>query len=429
MDLSKQKNRIIMFFITYFLGMFGVHRFIQKDKKMGLLYLFTAGGFGLGWLYDCVRCFVNIFKYNPCNTSVQQTKKTEISETSIHVLDDFVEIHTEKVPVQKIKTEISSTSKNELKALYNEYQKTIFLFTQNNRALRNKDDYPGYLLYQLQITNPRLYHENMINEGYFISAPANNTLNSLKVTDLKKILEDKQAKTTGKKAELIERIISLSTPEELEHLKMLNPIYVLSEMGENYLRINHEYIKLYQHSNWNISLEEYVEMKKKLPFKSPENSVFYDVTWGIFNEKILKEDKLNHRNLFYHMYQSQKEINRLDSAIYYLLLVLYYDLSGIDYYHYIEYYHDEFYTKKEILEKEVNFMFAPGVLQELIDLEKYYSPELVEEIYLRNLPINCCSKELFKKFMNELYTQPTIDLEYYSDKLNAAFRKIIRGLK
>ena len=74
-------------------------------------------------------------------------------------------------------------------------------------------------------------------------------------------------------------------------------------------------------------------------------------------------------------------------------------------------------------------MFAPGVLQELIDLEKYYSPELVEEIYLRNLPINCCSKELFKKFMNELYTQPTIDLEYYSDKLNAAFRKIIRGLK
>ena len=35
-----------------FLGFFGIHRFYQGKWVTGLLYLFTLGLFGLGWLYD-----------------------------------------------------------------------------------------------------------------------------------------------------------------------------------------------------------------------------------------------------------------------------------------------------------------------------------------------------------------------------------------
>lgn len=47
-----KKTRII---IVIFLGMFGVHKFIDKDYKMGIIYLFTGGLFGIGWLIDIVK--------------------------------------------------------------------------------------------------------------------------------------------------------------------------------------------------------------------------------------------------------------------------------------------------------------------------------------------------------------------------------------
>lgn len=35
-----------------FLGFFGVHRFYLKKYLTGIIYLFTGGLFGIGWLYD-----------------------------------------------------------------------------------------------------------------------------------------------------------------------------------------------------------------------------------------------------------------------------------------------------------------------------------------------------------------------------------------
>jgi len=41
--------------IVIFLGIFGVHKFIDKDYKMGFIYLFTGGLFGIGWIIDIFR--------------------------------------------------------------------------------------------------------------------------------------------------------------------------------------------------------------------------------------------------------------------------------------------------------------------------------------------------------------------------------------
>lgn len=65
MDLSDKVNRILMFFITWFGGIFGIHWFVQKDYKRGVLYLLSAGGLIVCWVYDTFKAFVNIFKYSP----------------------------------------------------------------------------------------------------------------------------------------------------------------------------------------------------------------------------------------------------------------------------------------------------------------------------------------------------------------------------
>ena len=33
-------------------GPFGIHKFINGDIKMGIIYLFTFGLFGIGWIID-----------------------------------------------------------------------------------------------------------------------------------------------------------------------------------------------------------------------------------------------------------------------------------------------------------------------------------------------------------------------------------------
>ena len=57
-----KKNKWIAFFLCLFLGMFGAHKFYEGKTSRGVLYLFTAGLWGLGWFGDCISL---LFKPNP----------------------------------------------------------------------------------------------------------------------------------------------------------------------------------------------------------------------------------------------------------------------------------------------------------------------------------------------------------------------------
>lgn len=46
------------FFICLFLGWLGVHKFREHKAGMGILYLFTFGLFGIGWIIDCVKYLI-----------------------------------------------------------------------------------------------------------------------------------------------------------------------------------------------------------------------------------------------------------------------------------------------------------------------------------------------------------------------------------
>lgn len=43
------------FLIVFFLGTLGVHKFMKNQIGMGILYLFTGGLFGIGWLIDLIK--------------------------------------------------------------------------------------------------------------------------------------------------------------------------------------------------------------------------------------------------------------------------------------------------------------------------------------------------------------------------------------
>lgn len=58
----KAKNKWIAFWLCLCLGFFGAHKFYEGKFMMGLLYSFTFGLFGIGWMIDTVKL---LCKSNP----------------------------------------------------------------------------------------------------------------------------------------------------------------------------------------------------------------------------------------------------------------------------------------------------------------------------------------------------------------------------
>lgn len=59
---GRMKNKWIAFFLCLFLGFLGAHKFYEGKFGMGILYIFTLGIFGIGWLVDLI---VILTKPNP----------------------------------------------------------------------------------------------------------------------------------------------------------------------------------------------------------------------------------------------------------------------------------------------------------------------------------------------------------------------------
>ena len=62
--LTSDKSKIAALLLCVFLGFLGIHYFYVGRVGMGLLYLFTCGLFGIGWLIDIFRIALGSFRDN-----------------------------------------------------------------------------------------------------------------------------------------------------------------------------------------------------------------------------------------------------------------------------------------------------------------------------------------------------------------------------
>lgn len=58
------KKKWVAFFLCLFFGYFGVHRFYVRKMGTGILWLFTFGFGGIGWLVDLVMILLGAFRDN-----------------------------------------------------------------------------------------------------------------------------------------------------------------------------------------------------------------------------------------------------------------------------------------------------------------------------------------------------------------------------
>lgn len=77
---TKNINPVIYFLVTFFGGYLGIHKFIDGKVGMGILYIFTVGLFGIGWIIDTIKALIALFdkpaaqnsEYIPYSMNIQQ---------------------------------------------------------------------------------------------------------------------------------------------------------------------------------------------------------------------------------------------------------------------------------------------------------------------------------------------------------------------
>jgi len=60
--VQPRKSLIVGYLLWFFLGVLGVHRFYTGRWVTGLIWLFTGGLIGVGWLVDAVLTFFMVTK-------------------------------------------------------------------------------------------------------------------------------------------------------------------------------------------------------------------------------------------------------------------------------------------------------------------------------------------------------------------------------
>lgn len=63
-SITSDKNKKTALILCLFGGLFGLHQFYVGKIGKGLLYIFTAGMFTLGWFIDAIKILTGGFKDN-----------------------------------------------------------------------------------------------------------------------------------------------------------------------------------------------------------------------------------------------------------------------------------------------------------------------------------------------------------------------------
>lgn len=103
--MKDKENKLIDFLLCLFFGYIGVHKFYEKNVKMGILYLFTGGLCGFGWIIDTIRLLVVLLsKDNVISTESQEHISAQpqvLTSAEVDPADEEPKVEIKSDPIPK----------------------------------------------------------------------------------------------------------------------------------------------------------------------------------------------------------------------------------------------------------------------------------------------------------------------------------------
>lgn len=287
-----------------------------------------------------------------------------------------------------------------------EYYGISLLISEHEKGRLIDNHHCVYFMQEANITNPYILEMKMYDDGYFRPATLEERLQHLKVSELKKILEEKQLSRTGNKPVLIERLLPhcdylMDTPFE-------NTLFYLSQKGMQFAEDNKDLFLYHKYNKYSPPLEEYFKMREQY------NRNYHGICWRYF-ESLLKEKNIRHDFISGIAFHTGM-LGLYKQSLYYYLLNIYVSLNLMDCPWMLD--KDCLVMKKDIVdfenEHKTMCLIFEGDIAEIIKLKDYYYDGIIEEIY-NDYPTEhkLITPKIFFYLVNDIFTKPYFDSAMY----------------
>ncbi len=348
---------------------------------------------------------------NDLNISSKISVKTKIINTPSE---------PDVVPVEKI---IKDMKPNDVGL----YPHEILLLSYAPKYYVEGNSYPGFWWYKYGIKDIDKCLRSLKDRKFLQFGSLKSAINNETATVLKDVLKANGLKVSGKKAELVQRLLD-EVPEEKLNTIFTKRTYELTDAGNEILR-KEDYIP-YIHRHGIEDLDIW-SLSEKIKTKKPGFS-FRDVIWGYLNERSMLHFKNSdfglYRNCRFSMSEFAKEEGKLDNAFSLLSEVIRYDLSGLSNgfsMRFIDIYANGYFPYKNSI-----VTIAPGIISRVVGYQekKVLSDEdlkkkLHEEIGKIKLPFSVFSEDECVEIVLMEIQKNEEGLEMLYNKVERRFKK------
>lgn len=207
------------------------------------------------------------------------------------------------------------------------YPHEILMLSFAPRYTVGEKTFQGFWWNSYGVKNPESVLESLKNRGFLDVGSVEATINNLKGSQLKELLKSHDLKSSGAKADLVNRVITEIPTSELENLYPTK-YYILTDIGQE--TVNKEPCVLYIHQNPVdgldiFSVSKLVHTQPYLPYR--------DKIWGHLNnismQYISSGDFGLYRNCRFRMASFLEEEGKIKDALNMMCEVLFYDANDM----------------------------------------------------------------------------------------------------
>lgn len=294
------------------------------------------------------------------------------------------------IPVEKI---IKGMKPNDVGL----YPHEILLLSYAPKYYLEGNSYPGFWWYQYGVKDVDKCLISLRDRGFLQFGSLRSAIEKETAAVLKDVLKDNGLKVSGKKAELVQRLMDEVSEEKLNTI-FTKRTYNLTDAGNEILK-KEDYIPyIHRHGIEDLNIWS---LSEKVKNRKPGRS-FRDVIWGYLNERgmiHIKDGNFGlYRNCRFSMSEFVKEEGKLDNAFALLAEVIRYDLSGLSNgfsMQFMEIYADGYFPYKNSI-----VTMAPGITSRVVDYQEKkglsddeLKNKLLEEMNRIQLPFSLFTAE------------------------------------
>lgn len=189
----------------------------------------------------------------------------------------------------------------------------------------NEKNYPSFWSYKYNLGNVSVVLEKLVQKG-FLKKETNLELNlsDLKISDLKLVLKNRSLPVSGKKEEIIRRVLQNVSLDDLDK-SLTKQRYLRTEKGETSLK-NAPYVAYFDKHSFGVSLSEISSFVHKKPLAN-----FKDGFLEFLENDVKKHERKGDyglcRNAKWSLMEFYKTENRLAEAYSVLLEIIFIDIN------------------------------------------------------------------------------------------------------